>query len=90
MAKDILSSYGPERSSGGGGDADGGVDMDDKVDVNNYRSPCGPRNIGDPKSPSIHGKNFDYCGSQGQASLRSQSSGSPGLGGMVKSVQGKH
>jgi hypothetical protein len=37
--------------------------------------------VNDAKSPGLHGKNFDYCGSQGKSSLDSQSSGSPGLGG---------
>jgi hypothetical protein len=53
----------------------------ERKDVMGYRPPQGPKNINDPKSPGLHGKNFDYCGSQEQPSLRSQSSGSPGIGG---------
>jgi len=26
-------------------------------DVNNYQPPCGPKNINDPQSPGLHGKN---------------------------------
>ena len=63
----------------------------DQRDVMNYKPPQGPKNINDPKSPSIHGKNFDYCGSQERDSLRSQSSGSPGLGGLNdRCSQGKY
>jgi hypothetical protein len=63
----------------------------DPKDVNGYKPPRGPRNIEESKSPGLHGNNFDYCGSQERGSLRSQSSGKPGLGGETDCcVQGKH
>jgi hypothetical protein len=87
MPRDILSEYGPERSTGSRGSNQGR----DQKDVNNYRVPKGPRNIEEAKAPGLHGKNFDYCGSQERASLRSQSSGTPGLGGETDCcTQGKH
>jgi hypothetical protein len=50
-------------------------------DVMNYSPPRGPKNITDPKSPGLHGRNFECCGSQERDSLKSESSGMPGLGG---------
>jgi len=50
-------------------------------DVLNYAPPTRVKTPYDPKGPGLHGVNFDYCGSQEKDSLRSQSSGGPGLGG---------
>jgi len=35
-------------------------------DVMNYKPPIGPKNIGDPKSPGLHGTNHGCCGTQGK------------------------
>ncbi len=57
---------------------DGGIFPDDVKDVMNYSPPQGPKNIMDPKSPGLHGKNHgigngcEYDGAK---------SGSPGIGG---------
>jgi hypothetical protein len=60
-------------------------------DVMGYKPPQGPRNITEAKAPGLHGKNFDYCGSQERDSLKSESSGSPGLHGQMGCCpQGKH
>lgn len=88
MSKDILGQFGPDRHiashHGMGG-------IESSKDVNNYQPPKGPRNITETKSPGLHGNNFDYCGSQEQASLKSESSGKPGLGGKTDCcVQGRH
>lgn len=88
MSKPILGYYGPERSIEGNRGSDQGRDQ---KDVMNYKPPQGPRNITESKSPGLHGRNFDYCGSQERDSLRSESSGSPGLGGETDCcTQGRH
>lgn len=33
-------------------------------DVHNYKPPVGPKNIGDSKSPGLHGSNLGSCGTQ--------------------------
>jgi len=48
-------------------------------DVNNYQPPCGPKNINDPQSPGLHGKNHGIV--NGPDSPGSES-GRPGLGGV--------
>lgn len=80
MSRDFLGEYGPDRSNSGSRGSNQGRTM---RDVNNYRPPQGPTNITDPKSPGLHGNNYDYCGSQGKASLPAGSSGRPGIGGKV-------
>lgn len=50
-------------------------------DVMNYSPPKGPTNINDPKSPGIHGNNYDNCGTQQRSSVTAEESGSPGLHG---------
>lgn len=35
-------------------------------DVHMYKHPVGPSNIGDPKSPGLHGSNKGNCGTQGR------------------------
>lgn len=84
--------FDPDFSTHRGSSVDaGGVMPGEAVDVHNYKAPRGPRNINEPKSPGLHGKNFDYCGSQEQTSLKSQSSGSPGIGGSTnKCSQGRY
>jgi hypothetical protein len=51
-------------------------------DVNGYQPPMGPKNITDPKSPGLHGNNFECEGTQGPKDYSCESSGSPGLGGV--------
>jgi hypothetical protein len=65
MSKDILGMYGPESKSGSR--ATCGGDMTDCVkDVNKYKPPVGPKNIGDPKSPGLHGTNHGNAVNQGK------------------------
>jgi hypothetical protein len=52
MAREILGEFGPERSTGPAS-ISGGVK--DTKDVHNYQTPKGPSNVGDPKSPGLHG-----------------------------------
>jgi len=80
MARDILSEYGPSahkpqaaRASGGGAQT--------ARDVHNYSPPKGPSNIGDSKSPGLHGTNHGVCGTQGTHGTKGSESGSPGLHG---------
>lgn len=35
-------------------------------DMHNYQPPKGPSNIGDPKSPGLHGTNHGNAGTQGR------------------------
>lgn len=75
--RDILSEYG--RDSGGPQRpraTSGGVTM--ARDVMNYKPPCGPTNINDPKSPGLHGHN---CGIANQPRVGVNNTGSPGLHG---------
>lgn len=91
MSKDILSYYGPERSDGYRAKHDGSGGIKSSKDVHAYAEPRGPRNINDPKSPGLHGQNFGYCGSQGEGSLHSETSGGSGLGGSTGCcTQGRH
>lgn len=88
MAKrGILSEYGPERSIGR---RPTGLSRPGERDVNAYQPPRGPTNIGESKSPGLHGDNLGYCGYQEAESCNCESSGSPGLGGSIKMVQGRH
>lgn len=62
MARDILSEYGKDASRPQAPRATGGGQM--PVKPIPYSPPVGPSNIGDPKSPGIHGTNHGNCGSQ--------------------------
>ena len=60
--RDILGEFGPDspmnqmpRAKGGGAP---------EVKPLNYKPPVGPSNIGDPKSPGLHGTNHGNCGTQ--------------------------
>jgi hypothetical protein len=78
MARDILGEYGRDTSQPQAAKASyGGVLPGQTKDVMNYKPPQGPRNIMDPKSPGLHGRN-DGIANRPQGS---QSSGSPGIGG---------
>jgi hypothetical protein len=87
MARQILSDYGPERRTGS---RPTGLSRPGPRDVLNYKPPQGPTNITESKSPGLHGANLGYCGSQESTSCGCDSSGSPGLGGSMKMVQGRH
>ena len=65
MPRDILSEYGPESASNQKPRASSGGCMEPR-DVRNYQPPKGPSNIGDPKSPGLHGTNHGSCGTQGK------------------------
>jgi hypothetical protein len=70
-----------------------GLSRPGERDVLNYSPPQGPRNILDRKGPGIHGDNEGPGGEQGDSAEgreSHQSSGSPGLGGKIRSVQGRH
>lgn len=78
MARGILSEYGPDASKRQAPRAgSGGKTMADKVDVNRYAEPQGPKGIMQSQSPGLHGSN---SGNTNQPTGKS-SSGSPGLGG---------
>jgi hypothetical protein len=49
-------------------------------DVLNYKPPQGPSNIGDAKSPGLHGSVYRQ-GTQGPTPCDNDESGGPGLGG---------
>ena len=85
MARGILSEYGPDASKPQAARATKGGCTDAR-DVMNYRPPQGPTNIGDPKSPGIHGTNYGNCGTQGPKAFQSEGSGSVGLGGKNKGM----
>jgi len=76
MARDILGEYGRDTSQPQVARASNGGQMTPK-DVMNYKPPQGPRNIMDPKSPGLHGRNDGNVNRPQGA----QSSGSPGIGG---------
>lgn len=81
MARDILSEYGRDSGAGNKPPASSGGVMSAR-DVMNYRPPQGPTNIGDAKSPGLHGDNCGNTGSQGYyGPIDKQTSGSPGLHG---------
>lgn len=64
MARDILSEYGPDSRSPQAPRATGGGAQTPKPIP--YSPPVGPSNIGDAKSPGIHGTNHGSCGTQGK------------------------
>jgi hypothetical protein len=80
MSKDILREYGPDSPSNQRPRATSGG-ITSARDVMNYRPPQGPSNIGDRKSPGLHGENYGCCGSQGPYGVEAGESGSPGLHG---------
>lgn len=88
MARDILSEYGPDSANPQAGR--GSNQGRDKRDVMNYSPPRGPTNILDAESPGLHGDNCGDAGYQNSGHERKQSSGSPGLHGQIKNVQGRH
>lgn len=65
MAKDILGMYGSDSSQPQAARASDGGKQEPK-DVMNYKPPQGPSNIGDPKSPGLHGTNHGNNGTQGR------------------------
>lgn len=80
MSRDILSEYGNDSGAGNAPRAtSGGVKS--ARDVMGYQPPQGPSNIGDSKSPGLHGNNCGNCGSQGSYGTDASTSGSPGLHG---------
>lgn len=81
MARDILSEYGPESASDAPAPALSASQGRSQRDVNNYQRPQGPSNIGDSKSPGLHGNNYGSCGTQGEYDITCETSGSPGLHG---------
>jgi hypothetical protein len=88
MAKDIMSQGAkgqPQRASA----ECGGVLPGYTTDVNSYKPPQGPKNIMDPKSAGLHGKNH---GTMNGPDNGGRHSGSPGIGGMVHGCgsQGRH
>lgn len=57
MARGILSEYGPDASKTQRARAQcGGVEAKDVKPIP-YSPPVGPKNINDPKTPGLHGKN---------------------------------
>ena len=81
MGRDILSEYGPDKANLMRGKSLSGTINGGERDVMGYQPPSRVKTPYDPKGVGLHGKNFDYCGSQEKTSLKSQSSGAPGLGG---------
>jgi hypothetical protein len=62
MARDILGEYGPDSPSHQKARPTNGGHMEPKELP--YSPPVGPSNIGDPKSPGLHGTNHGNCGTQ--------------------------
>lgn len=62
MEKDILRMYGPDANKPMASRARHGGEMEVKPIP--YSPPKGPTNIGDPKSPGLHGMNYGNCGTQ--------------------------
>lgn len=62
--KDILRMYGPDSPMDQRAVATNGGQCDPKPI--NYSPPVGPKNIGDPKSPGLHGDNHGCCVMQGK------------------------
>lgn len=62
--KDILSEFGPDSSQPQRGRATNGGQCDPK-DLP-YSPPQGPKGIGDPKTPGIHGTNHGNAPGQGR------------------------
>lgn len=62
--RDILSGYGPDHNSPQRASASsGGVKESKELP---YSPPVGPKNIGDPKSPGLHGTNHGNKVNQGR------------------------
>jgi hypothetical protein len=85
MPRDILSEYGPDRPSHEKARASSGG-VKEARDVMGYQPPQGPTNIGDAKSPGLHGDNYGNCGTQGPEARHPRESGSPGLHGSNKGM----
>ena len=62
MARDILSEYGNDSPANQQPRATNGGQM--QVKSIPYSAPKGPSNIGDSKSPGLHGSNHGCCGTQ--------------------------
>lgn len=62
MSKDILDMYNPSGSEGSRAPNGGVMPVKDIP----YSSPVGPKGIGDPKSPGLHGENHGNSGTQGR------------------------
>lgn len=79
MPRDILNEYGPDTAK----HMEPSMKKNGPVDCKPlpYSSPQGPTNIGDSKSPGLHGHNCGNAGSQGHYDSDSHTSGSPGLHG---------
>lgn len=60
---EILDEYGPNTSQPQSPRASNGGQVPVR-DVHNYKPPVGPSNIGDSKSPGLHGGNLGNCGTQ--------------------------
>lgn len=65
MSKDILSYYGKDTPKTMAPGAKSGGEMMTK-DVMSYKSPIGPSNINDSKSPGLHGTNHGCFPGQGK------------------------
>lgn len=64
MSKDILNYYGPNSPDVQRPSATNGGRMEPKEIP--YSTPVGPKGIGDPKSPGLHGTNHGNCPGQGK------------------------
>lgn len=64
MSRDILSEYGPDQPSHEKAPATNGGQLE--VKQLPYSPPVGPKSIGDPKSPGLHGTNHGNNGTQGR------------------------
>ncbi len=64
MSRDILSEYGSDSPANQMPRATNGGQM--PVKPIPYSPPKGPSNIGDSKSPGLHGSNHGCCGTQGK------------------------
>jgi hypothetical protein len=78
MARDILSEYGKDTSHSQAPRATSGGVTSAK-DVHNYQHPCGPTNVGDAKSPGLHGDNHGMA----HRPVATRGSGGPGNHGTV-------
>ncbi len=64
MSKDILRGFGPDSPNvQKAGATNGGQMMEKEIP---YSPPGGPKGIGDPKSPGLHGTNHGNCVMQGK------------------------
>lgn len=64
MSRDILNGFGPNSSQPQASTASNGGKMIPK-DIS-YSPPVGPKGIGDPKSPGLHGTNHGCAPGQGK------------------------